>query len=311
MAVNFRGRHFLKLDDFTKEELTYILDMADFIKKNQKLGIYDGILKNKILGMIFEKNSTRTRLSFEIGMKQLGGDAIYMDSKGTHIGKSESVADTARVMSRYLDGIMIRTYGQDIIEEMAKHSTIPVINALTDDYHPCQIMADFQTIREKKGKLEGLKMAYIGDCANVANSLLIGGVIMGMDVSIACPKEYQVEDKFLKIAKELAKKSGSQILITENIEEAVKEADVLYTDIWVSMGKEEEVAKRYEAFKGYQINQRILNLAKKNAIVMHCLPAHRGEEITDEVIDGPNSVVFDEAENRLHAQKAIMALFMK
>ncbi len=310
MAVNLRGRHFLKLQDFTKEELIQILDTADFIKMRHKLGMTEEILRGKTLAMIFEKASTRTRVSFEVGMAQLGGEALHLSARDIQIGRGETIPDTARVLSRYVDGIMIRTYGQEIVEEMAKYSSVPVINGLTDEYHPCQVMADFQTIREKFHKLEGLKLAYIGDAANVANSLLTGGSIIGMDIALACPKGYQPNPAVVEKVMENAKISGSKITITESIEEAVVNASVLYTDIWVSMGKEEEAKKRFIDLKDYQINEKIVSMADKNVVVMHCLPAHRGEEITHEVIEGKHSVVFDQAENRLHAQKAIMALLM-
>lgn len=310
MAVSLKGRHFLKLQDFTKEELIQILDAADFIKMRTKLGIREEILGGKTLAMIFEKSSTRTRVSFEVGMAQLGGNALHLSARDIQIGRGETIPDTTRTLARYVDGIMIRTYGQEIVEEMARFSTVPVINALTDEHHPCQVMADLQTMREKFHKLEGLKLAYVGDAANVANSLLEGCSILGIDISLACPKGYQPTDEMIAQAYKNAEKSGAKVLITESIEEAVKDADALYTDIWVSMGKEEESKKRFEDLKDYQINSDVLKLAKRDAIVMHCLPAHRGEEITDEVIEGPQSVVFDEAENRLHAQKAIMALIM-
>lgn len=310
MAVSLKGRHFLKLQDFTKEELIQILDAADFIKMRTKLGIREEILGGKTLAMIFEKSSTRTRVSFEVGMAQLGGNALHLSARDIQIGRGETVPDTTRTLARYVDGIMIRTYGQEIVEEMARFSTVPVINALTDEHHPCQVMADLQTMREKFHRLEGLKLAYVGDAANVANSLLEGCSIIGIDISLACPKGYQPTDEMIAQAYKNAEKSGAKVVITESIEEAVKDADALYTDIWVSMGKEEESKKRFEDLKDYQINSDVLKLAKRDAIVMHCLPAHRGEEITDDVIEGPQSVVFDEAENRLHAQKAIMALIM-
>ena len=310
MAVNLKGRNFLKLEDFTKEELIQMLDTADFIKMRKKLGVEEEILKGKTLAMIFEKSSTRTRVSFEVGMTQLGGSALHMSSRDIHLGGSETIEDTSKVLSRYVDGIMIRTYGQEIVEEMAKYSDVPVINALTDEFHPCQIMADFQTVREKFHKLEGLKIAYIGDAANVANSILVGAAIIGMDVALACPKGYQPSEEIVEMAKSRAKESGSVITITEDITEAVKGADVVYTDIWVSMGKEEESKKRFEDLKDYQVTEKVMDIANERAIFMHCLPAHRGEEVSAEVIDGPRSVVFDEAENRLHAQKAIMALIM-
>ena len=310
MAVSLKGRHFLKLQDFTKEELIQILDAADFIKMRTKLGIREEILGGKTLAMIFEKSSTRTRVSFEVGMAQLGGNALHLSARDIQIGRGETVPDTTRTLARYVDGIMIRTYGQEIVEEMARFSTVPVINALTDEHHPCQVMADLQTMREKFHRLEGLKLAYVGDAANVANSLLEGCSILGIDISLACPKGYQPTDEMIAQAYKNAEKSGAKVVITESIEEAVKDADALYTDIWVSMGKEEESKKRFEDLKDYQINKEVLAMAKRDAIVMHCLPAHRGEEITDDVLEGPQSVVFDEAENRLHAQKAIMALIM-
>lgn len=310
MAVSLKGRHFLKLQDFTKEELIQILDAADFIKMRTKLGIREEILQGKTLAMIFEKSSTRTRVSFEVGMAQLGGNALHLSARDIQIGRGETIPDTTRTLARYVDGIMIRTFGQEIVEEMARFSTVPVINALTDEHHPCQVMADLQTLREKFHRLEGLKIAYVGDAANVANSLLEGCSILGIDISLACPKGYQPTPEMTEQAYKNAAKSGAKVVITEDIEEAVKDADALYTDIWVSMGKEEESQKRFQDLKNYQINSKVLKMAKKDAIVMHCLPAHRGEEITDEVIEGPQSVVFDEAENRLHAQKAIMALLM-
>ncbi len=311
MAVDLKGRSFLKLNDFTKEELLQILDTADYLKLQNKLGKNEKILEGKTLGMIFEKSSTRTRVSFEVGMYQLGGTALFLSSRDIQIGRGETIADTAKVLSRYVDGIMIRTFSQNTVEELAKEGTIPVINGLTDKYHPCQIMADFQTIREKFGKLEGLKLAYVGDSANVANSLLVGGAILGMDISVASPKGYQPKQDIMDIAEQEAVKSGVNLLVTDNVEAAAVNANILYTDVWVSMGKEEEKKKRLAALKDYQINSDVMKLAKKDAIVMHCLPAHRGEEITAEVIDGSQSVVFDEAENRLHAQKAIMALMIR
>ncbi|MGM0508670.1 MAG: ornithine carbamoyltransferase [Fusobacteriota bacterium] len=310
MAVNLKGRDFLKLQDFNKEELIQILDTADFIKMRNKIDVREEILKGKSMAMIFEKSSTRTRVSFEVGMNQLGGQALHLSSRDIHIGHGETIADTSKVLSRYVDSIMIRTFGQEIVEEIAQNSSVPVINGLTDEFHPCQVMADFQTIREKFHTLDNLKLTYIGDAANVANSLMIGAAIIGMDFTIAAPKGYQPDEKILKTALEKAKKSGSKIEVTENIKDAAKDADILYTDIWVSMGKEEEEDQRYKVFKDYQINKDVLSKASPDAIVMHCLPAHRGEEITNEVIDGPHSVVFDEAENRLHAQKAIMTLVM-
>lgn len=311
MAISLKGRHFLRLQDFTKEELIQFLDTADFLKMRHKLGITDEMLRGKTLAMIFEKSSTRTRVSFEVGMAQLGGEAIHLSARDIQIGRGETIPDTARVLARYVDGIMIRTYGQEIVEELAKYSGVPVINGLTDDYHPCQVLADLQTIREKFHRLEGLKLTYVGDAANVANSLIAGCTKLGIDIALACPKGYQPTEKILAEGRKNCEDSGSKLIVTESIEEAVKGADILYTDIWVSMGKEEESKKRLEDLKDYQINDNVVKMANKNVIVMHCLPAHRGEEITHEVIEGKHSVVFDEAENRLHAQKAIMALLMQ
>lgn len=311
MALNLKGKHFLKIQDFTKEEIIQILDTADFLKMRHKLGITDEMLKGKTLAMVFEKSSTRTRVSFEVGMAQLGGEAIHLSARDIQLGRGETIADTARVLSRYVDGIMIRTYGQSIVEELAKFSTVPIINGLTDEHHPCQVLADIQTIREKFHKLEGLKLAYVGDAANVANSLIEGCTKLGINISLACPKGYQPTDEVIAIGNKNCIESGAKLVVTESIEEAVIGADVLYTDIWVSMGKEDEAQKRFEDLQDYQINDKVVKMANKNCIVMHCLPAHRGEEITDDVIEGPHSVVFDEAENRLHAQKAIMALTMR
>lgn len=310
MSVSLKGRDFLKLHDFTKEELLQILDTADYLKMQSNLGKNEKLLEGKTLGMIFEKSSTRTRVSFEVGMYELGGYALFLSPKDIQMGRGETISDTAKVLSRYVDAIMIRTFSQNIVEELAREGTVPVINGLTDDFHPCQVMADFQTIREKFGKLEGLNLTYIGDASNVAHSLLVGGAIMGMNITMISPIEFQPKEKVVKVAEEKAKATGAKIFITDNVEAAGEGADVLVTDVWVSMGKEEERAKRIEKLKNYQLNKKMLDKANKDAIVMHCLPAHRGEEITAEVIDGPQSVVFDEAENRLHVQKAIMALII-
>lgn len=310
MSVSLKGRDFLKLHDFTKEELLQILDTADYLKMQSNLGKNEKLLEGKTLGMIFEKSSTRTRVSFEVGMYELGGYALFLSPKDIQMGRGETISDTAKVLSRYVDAIMIRTFSQNIVEELAREGTVPVINGLTDDFHPCQVMADFQTIREKFGRLEGLNLTYIGDASNVAHSLLVGGAIMGMNITMISPVEFQPKEKVVKVAEEKAKATGAKIFITDNVEAAGEGADVLVTDVWVSMGKEEERAKRIEKLKNYQLNKKMLDKANKDAIVMHCLPAHRGEEITAEVIDGPQSVVFDEAENRLHVQKAIMALII-
>jgi len=310
MSVSLRGRDFLKLQDFTKEELLQILDTADYLKMRSKIGITEKVLEGKTLGMIFEKSSTRTRVSFEVGIYQLGGTSLFLSPKDIQMGRGETISDTAKVLSRYVDAIMIRTFSQNIVEELAKEGTVPVINGLTDDFHPCQVMADFQTIREKLGRLEGINLTYIGDASNVAHSLLVGGAIMGMNITMVCPKEFQPKEEVVKTAKDRALKTGSKIIITDEVDGAGIDADVLCTDVWVSMGKEDQREKRIAILKDYQLNEKVLANAKKDAIVLHCLPAHRGEEITAGVIDGPQSVVFDEAENRLHAQKAIMALIM-
>ncbi|MBI1911916.1 MAG: ornithine carbamoyltransferase [Deltaproteobacteria bacterium] len=294
--------HLLTIADFSREEIDRLLKMAETVKARHKKGIPHRPLMGKTLGLIFEKSSTRTRVSFETAMYHLGGDAIFISQRDSQIGRGEPIKDTARVMSRYVDAIAIRTYGHEIIEEYAKYSTVPVINGLTDLHHPCQVLADVLTIVEKKGTYEGMKVSWIGDGNNMANSWIEAAMRLGFELILACPKGYWPHAEILK----RAKAQGSNITVTENIEEAVKNADVLNTDVWASMGQEEEAEKRMRAFDGYQINSKVLGLAKKDAIVMHCLPAHRGEEITEEVLEGPNSVVWDEAENRLHIQKAIL-----
>ena len=299
-------KHLLKMLDLSKEEILDILNLADQLKYENKNGIEHHILKGKTLGMIFQKSSTRTRVSFETGMYQLGGQALFLSNRDLQIGRGEPVQDTARVLSRYLDGIMIRTFEQKEVEDLAKYGSIPVINGLTDFCHPCQVLADLMTIREFKGRFEGLKMCYIGDGNNMANSLIVGGLKVGMEVSIACPKDYQPAAEVL----EFAKGYGDKFSMTDVPLEAPKDADVLFTDVWTSMGEEAETEKRKIAFKGYQINDDIMAVAKADAMVQHCLPAHRGEEVSAEIIDGPHSVVFDEAENRLHAQKAVLVKLM-
>jgi len=263
-------------------------------------------LKNKSMAMIFEKASTRTRVSFEVGMTQLGGHAIFLSPKDMQLGRGESLADTAKVLSRYVDVIMYRAFKHEIMMDLAKYSTVPVINALDDLEHPCQISADLQTIKEQKGKLEGLKVTYVGDGNNVCNSLMLGAAMTGMDFVAGSPKGYQPNPEITRIAKEIAAKNRCTISVVEDPKEAAKDADVLYTDVWVSMGEEDEAAQRERVFKSYQINSDLVSLAKDDSIVLHCMPAHRGMEISAEVFDGDRSVVFDEAENRLHAQKAII-----
>lgn len=299
-------KHLLKMLDLSKEEILDILNLADQLKYENKNGIEHHILKGKTLGMIFQKSSTRTRVSFETGMYQLGGQALFLSNRDLQIGRGEPVQDTARVLSRYLDGIMIRTFEQKEVEDLAKYGSIPVINGLTDFCHPCQVLADLMTIREFKGRFEGLKMCYIGDGNNMANSLIVGGLKVGMEVSIACPKDYQPAAEVLEFAKGYADKFS----MTDVPLEAAKDADVLFTDVWTSMGEEAETEKRKIAFKGYQINDDIMAVAKADAMVQHCLPAHREEEITEKVFEAHANEIFEEAENRLHAQKAVMVKVM-
>lgn len=299
-------KHLLKMLDLSKEEILDILNLADQLKYENKNGIEHHILKGKTLGMIFQKSSTRTRVSFETGMYQLGGQALFLSNRDLQIGRGEPVQDTARVLSRYLDGIMIRTFEQKEVEDLAKYGSIPVINGLTDFCHPCQVLADLMTIREFKGRFEGLKMCYIGDGNNMANSLIVGGLKVGMEVSIACPKDYQPAAEVLGFAKGY----GDKFSMTDVPLEAAKDADVLFTDVWTSMGEEAETEKRKIAFKGYQINDDIMAVAKADAMVQHCLPAHREEEITEKVFEAHANEIFEEAENRLHAQKAVMVKVM-
>ena len=299
-------KHLLKMLDLSKEEILDILNLADQLKYENKNGIEHHILKGKTLGMIFQKSSTRTRVSFETGMYQIGGQALFLSNRDLQIGRGEPVQDTARVLSRYLDGIMIRTFEQKEVEDLAKYGSIPVINGLTDFCHPCQVLADLMTIREFKGRFEGLKMCYIGDGNNMANSLIVGGLKVGMEVSIACPKDYQPAAEVL----EFAKGYGDKFSMTDVPLEAAKDADVLFTDVWTSMGEEAETEKRKIAFKGYQINDDIMAVAKADAMVQHCLPAHREEEITEKVFEAHANEIFEEAENRLHAQKAVMVKVM-
>lgn len=298
-------KHLLKLLDLSTEEIIDILNLADQLKYEQKHGIPHHHLKGMTLGMIFQKSSTRTRVSFETGMYQLGGQALFLSSRDLQIGRGEPVQDTARVLSRYLNGIMIRTFEQSEVENLAEYGNIPIINGLTDFCHPCQVLADLQTIREYKNKLDGLKFCYIGDGNNMANSLTVGCLKVGMSVSLACPEGYHPDPQIL----EFAKANGSFKLVADP-KEAAADADVLYTDVWASMGQEGEAEKRKIAFKGYQINDEVMNAAKSDAMVLHCLPAHREEEITAKVFEQHAAEIFDEAENRLHAQKAVMVRLM-
>ena len=299
-------KHLLKLPDLSTEEITDILNLADQLKYEQKHGIPHNILKGQTLGMIFQKSSTRTRVSFETGMYQLGGQALFLSSRDLQIGRGEPVQDTARVLSRYLSGIMIRTFAQKEVEDLAEYGSIPIINGLTDYCHPCQVLADLQTVREHKNKLDGLKFCYIGDGNNMANSLTVGALKVGMSVSLGCPEGYFPDQTIIDFAKQYPGK----FQIISNPVEAAADADVVYTDVWASMGQEGEAAKRREVFKGYQINDAVMASAKPDAMVMHCLPAHREEEITAKVFEQHADEIFDEAENRLHAQKAVMVRLM-
>ncbi len=299
-------KHLLKMLDLSTEEIIDILNLADQLKYELKHGIPHPHLKGKTLGMIFQKASTRTRVSFETGMYQLGGHPLFLSSSDLQIGRGEPVQDTARVLSRYLSGIMIRTFEQKEVEDLAEYGSIPVINGLTDFCHPCQVLADLMTIREFKGSFDGLKMCFIGDGNNMANSLIVGGLKVGMSVSIACPDDYQPPKEILDFAAQY----GDKFQMTNVPAEAAKDADVLLTDVWASMGQEGEAEKRKKAFAGYQINDDIMAVAHEDAMVLHCLPAHREEEITEKVFEAHANEIFEEAENRLHAQKAVMVKLM-
>lgn len=310
IAHGLKGRDFIALIDYTTEELRYLIDQAIDLKRKNRLGEVYQPLKGKTLGMIFEKNSTRTRVSFEVGMYQLGGHALFLSGQDLQIGRGETILDTAQTLSRYLNGIMIRTYAHKTVIELARGATIPVINGLTDLMHPCQALADYQTIYEKKGKLEGIKLAYIGDGNNMVHSLMMGGSKLGLHVAVATPEGYDPDEEIVKLSKEQANLTGGQITFHRDPKEAAADADVIYTDVWASMGFEQEQAEREKAFRNFQVNDDVVKYAKRDYLFMHCLPAHRGEEVSESVIDGPNSVIFDQAENRLHAQKAIMAAVM-
>lgn len=300
-------KHLLKLQDLTKEELYEILDLADQLKAEHKQGIHKPYLQGKTLGMIFTKSSTRTRVSFETGIYQLGGQGLFLNANDLQLGRGEPIKDTARVLSRYLDGIMIRTFAQQDVEDLATYGSIPIINGLTDYCHPCQILADLQTVREFKGKIEGLKMCFIGDGNNMANSLIVGFLLAGAEVAVACPKGYQPDPQVLEYAK-----SYDCFTLTEDPLVAAKDADIVITDVWASMGDEDEAEERRKVFEGiYQVNDTIMAIAKPDAMVQHCLPAHREEEITEKVFEAHAPEIFEEAENRLHAQKAVMVLLMK
>ncbi len=299
-------KHLLKLLDLTSQEITEILNLADQLKFEKKNGIVHHHLAGKTLGMIFQKSSTRTRVSFEVGMYDLGGSALFLSSNDLQIGRGEPVQDTARVLSRYLDGIMIRTFEQAEVEALAYYGSIPVINGLTDFAHPCQVLADLMTIREHRGKLAGQKLCFIGDGNNMANSLIVGCLKMGMSVAVGCPNGYQPDAGIM----EWAKNEGYDLLVTDDITAAAKDADVMYTDVWASMGQEGEAEERKKVFKSFQINDELMTYAKPDAMVLHCLPAHREEEITASVFEKHADEIFDEAENRLHAQKAVLVKTM-
>lgn len=309
--MNLKGNHLLSLADFTREQIKLMLDTAADLKRQRYRNVIGTNLSGKSIGMIFEKPSTRTRVSFEVAIHELGGYPLFLSSQELQLSRGEPIADTARVLSRYIHGIVIRANSHGNVVELANHSTISVVNALTPKFHPCQILADLLTIQEKLNELEGLKLVYIGDGNNVCHSLMVGAATMGLEVVVACPDSYQPDPGITRVAQERAKEALAKVEVIQDVKEAVKDADILYTDVFTSMGQEEEKEHRLEAFlPEYQVNADLLKLASPHAIVMHCLPAHRDEEITDEVIEGSQSVVWDQAENRLHTEKAVLALLM-
>ena len=310
LGRSFSGKSFLSIHDFTTEQIMRVMDLAALLKAEQKAGVPHPILKGKTLGMIFLKPSTRTRISFEVAIWQLGGYGLFLSANDLQLKRGETIADTARVLSRYLDGIMIRTFAHSDVIELAREGSIPIINGLTDLLHPCQVMADLLTGIEKFGDLAGRKLAYIGDGNNMVHSLMYGGAKVGMHVTCACPAGYEPDPEVVAAARADGAATGARMDIVRDPKEAVRVADILYTDVWASMGQEAEYEKRVRDFKGYQINAELVSMANPDCIVMHCLPAHRGDEITDDAADGRHSVLWDEAENRLHAQKAILALTM-
>jgi len=310
LGRSFSGKSFLSIHDFTTEQIMRVMDLAALLKAEQKAGVPHPILKGKTLGMIFLKPSTRTRISFEVAIWQLGGYGLFLSANDLQLKRGETIADTARVLSRYLDGIMIRTFAHSDVIELAREGSIPIINGLTDLLHPCQVMADLLTGIEKFGDLAGRKLAYIGDGNNMVHSLMYGGAKVGMHVTCACPAGYEPDPEVVAAARADGAATGARMDIVRDPKEAVRGADILYTDVWASMGQEAEYEKRVRDFKGYQINAELVSMANPDCIVMHCLPAHRGDEITDDAADGRHSVLWDEAENRLHAQKAILALTM-
>lgn len=304
--IHLKGKNLLTLGEYTSEEINWLLQQGKKIKASHLKGEKMNVLQGKILGLIFEKNSTRTRVSFEAGMLQLGGQALYLNGNDLQLGRGESIKDTAKVLSQYIDGIMIRTFSHERVEELAAHATIPVINGLTDLHHPCQALADMLTIMEVKGGLKGVKIAYIGDGNNVAHSLMIASGKLGVNLTIATPVGYEPDQTITTLAKSFAEISGGNIFVTNDPMEAVTGADVIYTDVWTSMGQENENEKRRKDFKHYQVNRELVHFANKDYMFLHCLPAHRGEEVTEDVIDGKHSYVFQQAGNRLHMQKALL-----
>ena len=310
MSIDMKGKSLASLDDLTKEEIEQILKTSDLLKLQLYRGQEHPLLKGKTLAMIFEKPSTRTRVSFEVGMWQLGGYALYLGAGDLQLGRGETIGDTAQVLSRYVNGIMARVFAHQTILDLVKYSRVPVINGLSDYSHPCQGLADLFTVYEKKGRLSGLKVAYVGDGNNVAHSLIYGCSKVGMTLVLGCPKGYEPDSQVVARGKEEAKRNGCEVIVTNDPKEAVKGADAIYTDVWASMGKEKEKEERVKIMKPYQVNRDLVRLAKEDYIFMHCLPAHRGEEVTNEVADSRSSVIFDQAENRMHTQKALMALTM-
>jgi len=310
MAINMKGKSLASLYDLTKEEIEEILKTSELLKLQLLRGEEHLLLKGKTLAMIFEKPSTRTRVSFEVGMFQLGGHALYLGINDLQLGRGETIADTGQVLSRYVDGIMARVFAHQTIRDLIKHSNVPVINGLSDLCHPCQGLADLFTIYEKKGRLSGLKLGYVGDANNVAHSLLYGCSKVGIQITLGCPKGYEPNSEVVFQAKKEAERNGTEVRVTNDPKEAVKGADIVYTDVWASMGKEKEHEERIKIFQPYQINADLVKEAKEDYLFMHCLPAHRGEEVADEVADSKNSIIFDQAENRLHTQKALLALIM-
>ena len=309
-VASLKGKDLLTLLDYTSQEVQDLILLATQLKKLTKEGKCPRLLEGKTLGMIFEKSSTRTRVSFEVGMQQLGGYGMYMNARDMQIGRGEPISDTGRVLSGYLDGIMIRANSHEMVKELAEHASIPVINGLTDIFHPCQALADLETIAENKGELKGLKVAYVGDGNNVAHSLVIACAHVGMDVAVATPVGYECDPAIIEKARDIALVNGSEVLVTTNPVEAVKDAAAVYADVWTSMGQEEETQQRLKDFKDYQINDELVAHAKADYMFLHCLPAHREEEVTSSVIDGPNSYIYEQAENRLHAQKAVLVSLM-